>query len=397
MQVNTLILGAGAAGLMCAAHAGPNTLVIDHAKKPGEKIRISGGGRCNFTNMYCTPQNFLCENPHFAKSALARYTQWDFIELVAKHGIAYHEKTLGQLFCDGKSTQIIDMLLDEMAHAEAALWLETTVVSVDYDGTDFVVGLEHKSKRKTVLARNLVLATGGKSIPKMGATGLAYDIAAQFGHSLTETRPALVPFTFSDNPFTPLSGTAADTRATADHTSFEEATLFTHRGLSGPAILQVSSYWREGEAITLNLDPQNTLYEALRSQRQTQGRKQLKTELARHLPTKLIEHLTIPLALSGNLADQSDTRLTEIVSALQNWQLKPTATEGYRTAEVTLGGISTAEISSKSMESSLQKGLYMIGECVDVTGWLGGFNFQWAWSSGVAAARDIASRAQTSL
>ena len=397
MQVNTLILGAGAAGLMCAAHAGPNTLVIDHAKKPGEKIRISGGGRCNFTNVYCTPQNFLCENPHFAKSALARYTQWDFIELVAKHGIAYHEKTLGQLFCDGKSTQIIDMLLDEMAHAEAALWLETTVVSVDYDGTDFVVGLEHKSKRKTVLARNLVLATGGKSIPKMGATGLAYDIAAQFGHSLTETRPALVPFTFSDNPFMPLSGTAADTRATADHTSFEEATLFTHRGLSGPAILQVSSYWREGEAITLNLDPQNTLYEALRSQRQTQGRKQLTTELARHLPTKLIEHLTIPLALSGNLADQSDTRLTEIVSALQNWQLKPTATEGYRTAEVTLGGISTAEISSKSMESSLQKGLYMIGECVDVTGWLGGFNFQWAWSSGVAAARDIASRAQTSL
>ena len=397
MQVNTLILGAGAAGLMCAAHAGPNTLVIDHAKKPGEKIRISGGGRCNFTNMYCTPQNFLCENPHFAKSALARYTQWDFIELVAKHGIAYHEKTLGQLFCDGKSTQIIDMLLDEMAHAEAALWLETTVVSVEYDGTDFVVGLEHKSKRKAVLARNLVLATGGKSIPKMGATSLAYDIAAQFGHSLTETRPALVPFTFSDNPFTPLSGTAADTRATADHTSFEEATLFTHRGLSGPAILQVSSYWREGEAITLNLDPQNTLYEALRSQRQTQGRKQLTTELARHLPTKLIEHLTIPLALSGNLADQSDTRLTEIVSALQNWQLKPTATEGYRTAEVTLGGISTAEISSKSMESSLQKGLYMIGECVDVTGWLGGFNFQWAWSSGVAAARDIASRAQTSL
>ena len=397
MQVNTLILGAGAAGLMCAAHAGPNTLVIDHAKKPGEKIRISGGGRCNFTNMYCTPQNFLCENPHFAKSALARYTQWDFIELVAKHGIAYHEKTLGQLFCDGKSTQIVQMLLDEMAHAEAALWLETTVVSVDYDGTDFVVSLEHKSKRKTVLARNLVLATGGKSIPKMGATGLAYDIAAQFGHSLTETRPALVPFTFSDNPFTPLSGTAADTRATADHTSFEEATLFTHRGLSGPAILQISSYWREGEAITLNLDPQNTLYEALRSQRQTQGRKQLTTELARHLPTKLIEHLTIPLALSGNLADQSDTRLTEIVSALQNWQLKPTATEGYRTAEVTLGGISTAEISSKSMESSLQKGLYMIGECVDVTGWLGGFNFQWAWSSGIAAARDIASRAQTSL
>ncbi|MCV2891627.1 NAD(P)/FAD-dependent oxidoreductase [Lentibacter sp. XHP0401] len=397
MQVNTLILGAGAAGLMCAAHAGPKTLIIDHAKKPGEKIRISGGGRCNFTNMYCTPENFLSENPHFAKSALARYTQWDFIELVAKHGIAYHEKTLGQLFCDGKSTQIIDMLLAEMARAEASLWLETSVISITHDGSDFTATLEYNGKRKTVLARNLVLATGGKSIPKMGATGLAYDIAEQFGHSLTKTRPALVPFTFSDNPFTPLAGTAADTIATAGHASFEDATLFTHRGLSGPAMLQISSYWHEGEAITLNLDPANTLYEALRSQRQTQGRRQLTTELARHLPAKLVDHLTNPLALTGNLADQSDARLSEIVSALQNWQLKPTATEGYRTAEVTLGGVSTADISSRSMESAHRKGLYFIGECVDVTGWLGGFNFQWAWSSAVAAARDIASRAQSSL
>lgn len=392
MHVNTLILGAGAAGLMCAAHAGPNTLVIDHAKKPGEKIRISGGGRCNFTNLYCTPGNFLSDNPHFAKSALARYTQWDFIELVARHGIAYHEKTLGQLFCDGKSTQIIEMLLAEMARAEAALWLDTTVSTVIHDGTDFALTLEHKGKRKTVLARNLVLATGGKSIPKMGASGLAYEIALQFGHSLTETRPALVPFTFSDTPFAPLSGTAAKTRATAGTASFEEATLFTHRGLSGPAMLQISSYWQEGEAITLNLDPEGTLYEALRRQRQTQGRKQLTTELARHLPAKLVEHLTAPLALAGNLADQSDARLNDIVTALQNWRLKPTATEGYRTAEVTLGGISTAEISSKSMESTRQSGLYMIGECVDVTGWLGGFNFQWAWSSAMAAARDIATQ-----
>ena len=391
MQVNTLILGAGAAGLMCAAHAGPSTLVIDHAKKPGEKIRISGGGRCNFTNLYCTPQNFLSENPHFAKSALARYTQWDFIDFVARHGIAYHEKTLGQLFCDGKSTQIVQMLLDEMARAEAALWLETSVVSISHDGTHFAALLEHKGKRKTVLAQHLVVATGGKSIPKMGASGLAYDIAEQFGHSLTETRPALVPFTFSDNPFAPLSGTAAETRATAGHTSFEEATLFTHRGLSGPAMLQISSYWREGEAITLNLDPQGRLLDALRQQRQAQGRRQLTTELARHLPTKLVEHLTAPLALAGNLADQSDARLSEIVEALQNWQLKPTATEGYRTAEVTLGGVSTAEISSKSMESTQQRGLYFIGECVDITGWLGGYNFQWAWSCAIAAARDIAS------
>ena len=397
MQVNTLILGAGAAGLMCAAHAGPNTLVIDHAKKPGEKIRISGGGRCNFTNMYCTPENFLSENPHFAKSALARYTQWDFIELVARHGIAYHEKTLGQLFCDGKSTQIVQMLLDEMARAEASLWLETSLISLAHDGAHFAATLEHKGKRKTVFAQNVVVATGGKSIPKMGASGVAYDIAAQFGHSLTETRPALVPFTFSDNPFTPLAGTAADTRATAGHASFDEATLFTHRGLSGPAMLQISSYWQEGEAITLNLDPNNRLLAALRDQRQTQGRKQLTTELARHLPSKLVDHLTAPLALTGKLADQSDARLSEIVEALQNWQLKPTATEGYRTAEVTLGGVSTADISSKSMESAHQKGLYFIGECVDVTGWLGGFNFQWAWASGVAAARDIASRPQSSV
>jgi len=397
MQVNTLIIGAGAAGLMCAAHAGPNTLVIDHAKKPGEKIRISGGGRCNFTNMYCTPENFLSENPHFAKSALARYTQWDFIELVARHGIAYHEKTLGQLFCDGKSTQIVQMLLDEMARAEASLWLETSLISLARDGAHFAATLEHKGKRKTVFAQNVVVATGGKSIPKMGASGVAYDIAAQFGHSLTETRPALVPFTFSDNPFTPLAGTAADTRATAGHASFDEATLFTHRGLSGPAMLQISSYWQEGEAITLNLDPNNTVLAALRDQRQTQGRKQLTTELARHLPSKLVDHLTAPLALTGKLADQSDARLSEIVEALQNWQLKPTATEGYRTAEVTLGGVSTADISSKSMESAHQKGLYFIGECVDVTGWLGGFNFQWAWASGVAAARDIASRPQSSV
>lgn len=389
MQVNTLILGAGAAGLMCAANTGPDTLLIDHAKKPGEKIRISGGGRCNFTNMYCEAGNFLSENKHFAKSALSRYTQWDFVDLIAQHGIAYHEKTLGQLFCDGKATQIIDMLLAQLQQAKARLWLQTSLMSLSHDGAQFTAILEREGKRTTVHARNVVVATGGKSIPKMGATGLAYDIAQQFGHSLTETRPALVPFTFSDAPFATMSGTALPTRATAGGVSFDEATLFTHRGLSGPAMLQISSYWHEGEEIILNLDPEDTLLEALRAQRQTSGRRQLTTELARLMPSKLVDHLAAPLALSGNLADQSDARLGEIISGLQNWRLKPTATEGYRTAEVTLGGVSTDALSSRDMMSANQAGLYFIGECVDVTGWLGGFNFQWAWSSAMAAARAI--------
>src|SRR6056297_240922 len=259
MQITTLILGAGAAGMMCAAQAGPGTLVVDHAKRPGEKIRISGGGRCNFTNLYTEPANFLGQNPHFHKSALSRYTQCDFIDLVARHGFAYHEKTLGQLFCNGKSTQIIEMLKAEMSQAGVDLWLECTVADLSHDGTHFTATLEHAGTRKTVSAQDLVMATGGKSIPKMGATGLAYDIAQKFGHTLTETRPALVPFTFSDTPFAPLSGTALPVRAACNGTVFEEAALFTHRGLSGPAILQISSFWREGEAITLDLDPEARL------------------------------------------------------------------------------------------------------------------------------------------
>ncbi|MBU2982881.1 NAD(P)/FAD-dependent oxidoreductase [Lentibacter algarum] len=389
MRVNTLILGAGAAGLMCAANAGPNTLIIDHAKKAGEKIRISGGGRCNFTNMYCDPGNFISENKHFSKSALSRYTQWDFVDLIASHGIAYHEKTLGQLFCDGKATQLIEMFHGLLAQAGAQLWLQTSLADLTHDGSNFTATLERDGQRKTITASNVVVATGGKSIPKMGASGIGYDIAAQFGHRLTETRPALVPFTFSDAPFAPMSGTALPTRATAGGVSFDEATLFTHRGLSGPAMLQISSYWREGEEIILNLDPDNTLLKALRTQRQTSGRKQLTTELARLLPAKLVDHLTVELALTGNLADQSDARLTEITDALQAWHLKPTGTEGYRTAEVTLGGVATDKLSSQSMMSAHQHGLYFIGECVDVTGWLGGFNFQWAWASAMAAARHI--------
>lgn len=390
MQVETLILGAGAAGLMCAALAGPGTLVIDHAKAPGEKIRISGGGRCNFTNLHCDASAFLGANPHFPKSALARYTQWDLIGLVDRHRIAWHEKTLGQLFCDDSARQIVQMLLDETRAAGAGLWLETALADLSHDGSRFTATLDRQGKRHRIAARNLVLATGGKSIPKMGATGLAYDIARQFGHAVTETRPALVPFTFSDTRFKPLAGTALPVRATAGAGSFDEAALFTHRGLSGPAILQISSYWREGEEIALNLDPDGRLYDTLRAERQAQGRRNLTTVLAQHLPARLVEFLAPQLGLAGNLADQSDARLSEIVAALGDWRLKPTATEGYRTAEVTLGGIATDRLDSRSMMSRDVPGLYVIGEAVDVTGWLGGYNFQWAWSSGVAAGRAIA-------
>lgn len=390
---NTLILGAGAAGMMCAAHAGPGTLVIDHARAPGEKIRISGGGRCNFTNLGTTPANFLSGNPHFCKSALSRYTQWDFLDLIARHGVAWHEKTLGQLFCDDKATQIVTLLVKELRQAGADLWLSTQVTDISHDGSHFHVTLDREGRRVRVTARNLVLATGGKSIPKMGATGMAYDIARQFGHQITDTRPALVPLTFSDAPFAALSGTALPVRALCDGVSFDEAALFTHRGLSGPAILQISSYWREGQTITLDLDPTATLFDALRHQRQTTGRRNVTTEFGHHLPAKLVAYLAPSLGLAGNLADHSDARLTEIIGTLRGWQMKPTGTEGYRTAEVTLGGIDTDGLSSKTMQSKHLPGLYAIGEAVDVTGWLGGYNFQWAWSSGWAAGRAIAESA----
>ena len=391
MQISTLILGAGAAGMMCAAQAGPGTLVVDHARAPGEKIRISGGGRCNFTNLHTGPANFLSANPHFCKSALSRYSQWDFIDLVARHGIAYHEKTLGQLFCDGKSEQIITLLRAEMARVGADLWLSSRLVDLSHDGALYHATLEREGRRITVQARRLVVATGGKSIPAMGATGLAYDIARRFGHGVTETRPALVPLTFSDRRFAPLSGTATQARVWNGRGSFDEAVLFTHRGLSGPAILQLSSYWREGEAIMLDLDPQARLLGALRQQHQVSGRRQLVTELARHLPARLVEHLAGILPLSGNLAECSDAALADLTGRLRHWSLLPNGSEGYRTAEVTLGGVATDGLSSKTMMSNTMPGLYFIGEAVDVTGWLGGYNFQWAWSSGWAAGHAIAS------
>ena len=395
MQVNTLILGAGAAGMMCAAHAGPGVLVVDHAKAPGEKIRISGGGRCNFTNLGCEPGAFLSNNPHFAKSALSRYTQWDFIDLVTSHGIAWHEKSLGQLFCDGSSKEIIAMLVDELEKAGAKLWCKTEIKEVSHRDGVFYVVLSRDGEPVFVEAQNLVLATGGKSIPKMGATGLAYRLAEQFGLSVTETRPALVPFTHDDAELKSLSGVSVQGRAMAGGVGFDEAILFTHRGLSGPAILQASSYWREGEDVTLTLCSDADLYDRLVADKKVAGRRGMSSVLGDYMPARLATEMAERLEIKGNLADQSDARLGEIADALQNWAFKPTATEGYRTAEVTLGGIDTDGLSSKTMEAKSVPGLYAIGEAVDVTGWLGGYNFQWAWSSGWAAGQAIQAKLST--
>ncbi|WP_424976055.1 NAD(P)/FAD-dependent oxidoreductase [Dinoroseobacter sp. S124A] len=393
----TVILGAGAAGMMCAAHAGPGVLVLDHAANPGEKIRISGGGRCNFTNMYAGPENFISANPHFAKSALSRYTQWDFIDLVARHGIPYHEKTLGQLFCDTSSKDIIRLLRDEMDRAGAALWLRTTLDEVTHDGARFRLRVTREGQSREVTAQHLVVACGGKSIPKIGASDQGYRLARQFGHALTETRPALVPLTFgAEAAFADLAGVASPARIAANGTSFDEALLFTHRGLSGPAILQVSSYWREGDGITVQLCPEVPFFEELRTRRSTSGRRDLATVLTEWLPKRLAQSIAArvapELAGRGNLADLSDAHLRAVTDALTEWHLKPTGTEGYRKAEVTLGGVETDGLSSRSLESRTQPGLYFIGEVVDVTGWLGGYNFQWAWSSGWAAGQDIAAK-----
>lgn len=390
MQVDTLILGAGAAGLMAGAHAGGRVLVVDHAKKPGEKIRISGGGRCNFTNMWCAPENFLSENKHFCKSALARYTQWDFIDLVARHSITWHEKTLGQLFCDGRSQAIIDMLLAELAAAQAEMWLETEIGAITRDESGFHVTLTRAGQVTTVRAGHVIVATGGKSIPKMGATGLAYDIARQFGLKIVETRPALVPFTLDPDQkaaFAPLSGVACAARVTANRgPGFEEALLITHRGLSGPAVLQASSYWAPGESVTVHLRPDVNTLEWLKAERREQSRKAPATVLAGLLPKALAAKLVEDAGLTGTLADQSDAKLSQLAERIAAWQIRPAGTEGYRTAEVTAGGVDTDALDARTLQAKSVPGLHFIGECVDVTGWLGGYNFQWAWSSAMAAA-----------
>jgi len=389
-SVDVLVIGAGAAGMMCAIEAakrGRSVLVLDHAKKPGDKIRISGGGRCNFTNIYASPKNFLSQNPHFCISALSRFTQRDFIKMVEKHRIAYHEKTLGQLFCDGTATQIIDMLLDEMKHYGARLQLETSIENVDKSERGFVV----RHSGGSVTAKSLVIATGGKSIPKMGATGFGYDVAKQFGLRLVETRPGLVPLTFEPHlleRLKPLAGIAVDAVVSCKKTKFTEAMLFTHRGISGPSILQISSYWREGDEIAISMLPKTDLFEALRDQRSKNGKQALQTALSFFIPKKLAQLIAADFPLT-NLADLSDTVLRRVAAAVNDWHVKPAGSEGYRTAEVTLGGVDTRDLESKTMEAKSVAGLYFIGEVVDVTGWLGGYNFQWAWSSGWCAGQVV--------
>ncbi|WP_457092481.1 NAD(P)/FAD-dependent oxidoreductase [Microvirga sp. P5_D2] len=384
---DVVVIGAGAAGMMCAAEAGKrgrSVLILDHAGKPGEKIRISGGGRCNFTNIHAAPANYISQNPGFCISALRRYTQRDFIALIESYDIAYHEKTLGQLFCDGSSRQVVDMMLNEMKQAGVELRLGTSVERTEKNAEGFLLRLSHG----TVQCRSLVVASGGKSIPKMGATGFGYDLAQQFGLTLIETRPALVPFTLEPTMLerlTPLAGVAVDAVAGCGKTKFQEAMLFTHRGLSGPAILQISSYWREGEEIAVSMLPGVDVFEELRAARQQNGRQALQTALSTLLPKRLAQLIAEAEKGPANLADHSDKHLRRIEEAVKNWRFKPAGTEGYRTAEVTLGGVDTRELDSRTMEAKAVPGLYFIGEVVDVTGWLGGYNFQWAWSSGWCA------------
>ncbi|MCF6445229.1 NAD(P)/FAD-dependent oxidoreductase [Nereida sp. MMG025] len=393
MQVNTLIIGAGAAGMMCAAHAGRDVMIVDHAKAAGEKIRISGGGRCNFTNMYAAPENFLSQNPHFCKSALARYTQWDFVDLVAKAGIPYHEKTLGQLFCDTSAKDIIRLLTSEMRGAD--LRLNTSVEQINKTPQGFDIALQSDGKIQSVHARNLVIASGGKSIPKMGATGFGYQVAQQFGLAVTQTRAGLVPLTFGADvmeALKPMAGLSVNARVSSNGTGFEEGLLITHRGLSGPSILQVSSYWQERDEIMLHFEPSTDIIAALKTQRSKAGRMALTTALGAHLPARLAAYLTEIAGLSGNLADQSDMDLSKLEMVLTQLTLKPSGSEGYRTAEVTLGGVDTSDLDARTLQAKGVDGLYFIGEVVDVTGWLGGYNFQWAWSSGWAAGQAIAGR-----
>lgn len=390
---DAVIVGAGAAGMMCAIEAGKRgrrVLVVDHARAPGEKIRISGGGRCNFTNLGTSPANFVSENPRFATSALKRYTQHDFIALVNRHGIGWHEKTLGQLFCDDSAKQIIAMLTTEMAQAGVELRLSTAVAEVEKTADGFSLAL---SDGAAVACSSLVLATGGKSIPKMGATGWAYEVARRFGLRVTETRPALVPLTFEPGlleRLRPLAGVAVDAVVAAeDGTRFSEAILFTHRGLSGPAILQISSYWREGQAITVAMAPGVDVFEHLRAARRSHGRQAPHTVLAGLIPERLARLICDQEGASGNLADQADATLRRLDRAVNGWTVKPVGSEGYRTAEVTLGGVDTAALDQRTLAARTVPGLHVIGEAVDVTGWLGGYNFQWAWSSGWAAGQAV--------
>lgn len=392
INTDVIIIGASASGLMCAIEAGRRqrqVLVLDHANKAGKKILMSGGGKCNFTNYDISAENYLSSNPHFCKSALSRYSQWDFIALVEKHAIPYHEREHGQLFCNNSSKDILKLLLDECKQQQVSIRLNTEITSItqNQDKT-FTVATGNKNYQ----AGSLVIATGGLSIPKMGATPFGYHVAEQFNLKVMPTRAGLVPFTLHDHDkekYTPLSGIAIDALVTTKLKSFRENILFTHRGLSGPAILQASSYWSAGETIQVNLLPDTKLDDELVKIKQQHGQQKLKTFLYTLLPKRVINTLLIEELLEKRVQEITNDQLLVIAELLHNWQIKPNGTEGYRTAEVTLGGVDCNEISSKTFETKNVPGLYFIGEVLDVTGWLGGYNFQWAWSSGWCAGQYV--------
>ncbi len=382
---DVIIIGAGAAGLMCAMEAGKRgrrVAVLDHAKKTAEKIRISGGGRCNFTNIHTSPANFLSQNPHFCKSALSRFTPSDFMAMLDRHGVTYHEKKLGQMFCDESAQQVIDMLLKECADVGAQVLMETAV-------EDIQGGYHLKTSRGDMSCESLVIATGGLSIPKIGATNFGYKVAQQFGLDVLETRAGLVPLMFQADILEhckSLSGLSVEAEVRCADTIFAEGLLFTHRGLSGPSILQISSYWREGEALEVNLVLQINVQTFLKTY---QGKQDVPTVLADIIPKRLALAICDEMKISGRVAELSGKNIEALAKRINAWSVKPSGTEGYRTAEVTLGGVDTDALSSKTMEAKKQKGLYFIGEVVDVTGHLGGFNFQWAWASGYAAGQVV--------
>ena len=428
---DVIIIGAGAAGLMCAATAsqrGRKVLLVDHAQAVGEKIRISGGGRCNFTNLYTSPKNFISQNPHFCVSALKRFTQHDFIELVKKHQIAFHEKTLGQLFCDISSKQIVEMLLTECEKGEVEIRLDSKVDEIRknnsaHDGPRNKCGetiqdhslicrpalvagsmlqdqdtertselFEIKIANEWIACQSLVIATGGLSIPKMGATGFGYEVAHQFGLKVTQTIPALVPLTLDEKILTQtknLSGVSVDAIVSCGKINFREAVLFTHRGLSGPAVLQISTYWKKGEKIVINLAPEIDVFVRLQEEKKLKPKQELQNVLSIFLPKSLANYLVQQANSEGNLADLSNQKLKEIADSINRWSVVPSGTEGFAKAEVTSGGIDTDEISSKTFEAKKVPNLFFIGEVLDVTGWLGGFNFQWAWASGKAAGECV--------
>lgn len=392
IQKDVIVIGAGAAGLFCAAQAGKRgraVAVLDHGKKVGRKILMSGGGRCNFTNMYAEPANFLSANPHFCKSALSRYTQWDFISLVSEYGIPYHEKTLGQLFCDNSASDIVDMLVRECDKAGAEIVTRCDILSVEKTETGYALS----TSLGDYVCESLVIATGGLSMLKIGATPFGYKIAEQFGLKVLPTRAGLVPFTLHDKDkqaLEALSGIAVDTSASCNDTSFREAMLFTHRGLSGPSMLQISSYWHPGDTLHIDLQPAMSAAEYLTAAQQDTPDAQLSTVLSKFYPKRLVQTFIDTRQWPNEPVKRlTHSQIAEIDNTLSDWQVTPNGTEGYRTAEVTLGGVDTDELSSKTMMSKKAEGLFFIGEVVDVTGWLGGYNFQWAWSSAWAAGQYV--------